>query len=816
MAEKVAVKPGAEELAASLLLYAVEMTGDPLAAEDLLAESTSRVFRWSEPDDLPASREPLFRAVTAQAHGPLNRLGRPPLPAVLRSTPDRFDEGIEAALAALAGRERAALFLVVVERLSYERAAAVLGTTVANTANLVWRARRALRARLVGSLPVTDITDSLDSPVPSTEQRISKVLRAGCARAGLFISGLIDGALSPRQREVLDPHMAACGVCSEERARFEQVTAAVRTHWVGLAARLTAAGLTRRALGTVSLGRKARARGPSARRMQLGAVAASLAGIVLLAVLFALLGRGSRDAVATVEGPAERSSGVIRAKGPVTVGFLDGTQARLEAGSSISAVRGSGTNRPKIRLLAGSAELAVSHGPSDLVVESAAGSCRSGMGNLSVRLAARSAQGRPLTIELGRARALAPGERLALVAEAHTSPLTLSGQVGKDLEVPPGGAGIVPVSDAPRPLAVPGRWVGLQASGSGEPSERAGAAFGCDRGSGQMALFGGMASEGTPGNGEMNDLWSYDPALGGWQEIAVSSDAAKWLQDQAPRRQAERPAPQLPGALVGDPKDRGVWLYSGRLGGNPLPDLWFLEIPGSWQKAADYVPAQEPRPAGGARGGRPPAGAAAVPPRPAPVGRSRAALAASAAAGGIILFGGDLDGRIQGDTWLFDVTASVWKPYPLARGPGPEPRTAAAMAADGGGKRIWLFGGRSQAGAPLGDLWCLDVSGPQGGVWQAVTPRGVGPGPRTGAVMACEEDSGSMVLFGGRPRLGGPLAETWVLRTEVSGPGRWSSLTGAGGPAPDDFGAPAMAWHPQCRILVLYARGSLWSLRLGK
>ena len=316
-------KPGSEELAGSLLLYAVEMTGDPVAAEDLLAGAASRVFRWSEPDDLPGAREALFKAVTVQAHGPLNRTGRAPLPAALRSSPDRFDEGIEAALAALPGRERSAVFLVLVERLTYERAAAVLGTTVANVSNLVWRARRALRARLVGALPATDITGALEAPVPSTEQRISKVLRAGCTQAGLFVSMLIDGELTPRQHEVLQPHLDSCGICSEERARFEQVNAALRAHWDGLAARLGATGLTRHALGTLSLGRNARARGPRGRQMQIGVIAASLIGVVALAVICAVLKHGSGDAVQALEGEAERSGSRVRATGAATVRFLD-------------------------------------------------------------------------------------------------------------------------------------------------------------------------------------------------------------------------------------------------------------------------------------------------------------------------------------------------------------------------------------------------------------------------------------------------------------------------------------------------------------
>ena len=804
------VKSGPEELAAGLLLYAVEITGDHGAAEDLLAEAAARVFRWGAPEDLPAGREALFKAVTAQAHGPLNRPGRTPLPAALRADPDRFDTGLEAALAALPGRERAALFLAAFEGLAYERVAAVLDTTVANTGHLIWRARRSLRERLVGQLPATAATSGLDVPVPSTEQRISKVLRAGCAQAGAFLSALADGALTGRQREILEPHLASCAVCAEEFARLGQVTAAIRSRWQGLAARLTAAGWTRRALMTLSLGRHARARGPRGRRMQLGAVWACLAGLVALAALWALLGRGSADAVAVVEGRASRAGGRIRAAGPATVRLLDGSEVRLEAGSCLAATRESGTSRPKLKLLAGTAEILVAPGAGDLVVESAAGTCRAGSGAFGARLAARNAQGRPLALEFDRARALGSGERLALVVESRTVPVALAGQFGPELVVPPGGAGLVPVSEAARPLAIPGSWVGLPAAGGGEPPARSGGALGCDRGSGLVGLFGGLAADSAPGQGELNDLWAYDPGLGSWQEMAVSSGAAKWLADSAAKRLLDRPAPQLPGALLADPRGRGLWLYAGRLGGSDLAEMWFLEVPGPWQRARDYS-------AAGDRGAKASGPVAPSAPRPGPAGRHRAAMAACARAGGIILFGGESGGRPQADTWLFDVAASAWKPFPM-RGAGPEARSAAALAADRGGRRVYLFGGRNAAGAVLGDTWCLELLSPQGGAWQRLGLRaGAAPEPRAGAVLACEESAGKLVLFGGRPRLGGPSAETWVFEPDAGGAsGRWVRLAAPGGPAADEFTAPAMAWHPQCGILVLFSRGGLWGLRLEK
>jgi hypothetical protein len=70
-----------------------------------------------------------------------------------------------------------------------------------------------------------------------------------------------------------------------------------------------------------------------------------------------------------------------------------------------------------------------------------------------------------------------------------------------------------------------------------------------------------------------------------------------------------------------------------------------------------------------------------------------------------------------------------------------------------------------------------------------------------------------MALYGGRPRLGGPRSDTWVLTAGPGDAADWTSLVTAETPAAAEFPAPALTWDPDCRALVLYSGGALWLLR---
>ena len=86
-------------------------------------------------------------------------------------------------------------------------------------------------------------------------------------------------------------------------------------------------------------------------------------------------------------------------------------------------------------------------------------------------------------------------------------------------------------------------------------------------------------------------------------------------------------------------------------------------------------------------------------PAASPSARVDAAMAYDAATGNLVLFGGDGDHGVGGDTWTWD--GSTWtKQAPAA---SPPAREGAAMAYDAATGNVVLFGG--EAPSVLGDTW---------------------------------------------------------------------------------------------------------------
>jgi RNA polymerase sigma factor (sigma-70 family) len=96
-------------------------------------------------------------------------------------------EDIQRALGQLAFNQRAALVMRELEGRSYAEIAVILGTSVSAVETLIFRARRALREQLEGSLT--------------------------CGEAERAISRDIDGRLSRREKSALRGHLRACTEC---------------------------------------------------------------------------------------------------------------------------------------------------------------------------------------------------------------------------------------------------------------------------------------------------------------------------------------------------------------------------------------------------------------------------------------------------------------------------------------------------------------------------------------------------------------------------------------------------------------------------
>ena len=137
-----------------------------------------------------------------------------------------------------------------------------------------------------------------------------------------------------------------------------------------------------------------------------------------------------------------------------------------------------------------------------------------------------------------------------------------------------------------------------------------------------------------------------------------------------------------------------------------------------------------------------------------PPARVDTAMAYDTVRGEVVMFGGNTgvtntNGITPdfGDTWLW--VNNAWRRVqPLA---SPAARSHHAMAYDGDTRRVYLFGGETTSGTPLGDLWAWD-----GVSWHHLPPNAAdqNPPPTTGAAMAYDAHRKRLVLVGGRRTMG--------------------------------------------------------------
>ena len=298
------------------------------------------------------------------------------------------------------------------------------------------------------------------------------------------------------------------------------------------------------------------------------------------------------------------------------------------------------------------------------------------------------------------------------------------------------------------------------------PSARLGHAMAFDAGRGRVVLFGGDSLRSRL----FNDTWEWNGE--NWTQMADIG-----------------PSPRRDLAIAYDAPRRRVVLFGGASGSGPAGDTW--EWDGEdWTQVEDSGPGP----------------------------RARHAMAYDGARNRVVLFGGESASEQLRDTWEWDGTE--WTQHEDI---GPSPRSGHAMAFDASNRRVALFGGRS-SGPGLGDTWEWDGAtwtqvsgfGPEGclaaamvsignhialfgglesaassspaprvfgGTWEWdgrhwTQRQDIGPGPRWGHAMACDNTRGRIVLFGGLPlapatdptapdRL---LADTWEHVESAAGP----------------------------------------------
>eukprot|EP00741_Cyanophora_paradoxa_P011450 tig00020556_g11061.t1 len=133
----------------------------------------------------------------------------------------------------------------------------------------------------------------------------------------------------------------------------------------------------------------------------------------------------------------------------------------------------------------------------------------------------------------------------------------------------------------------------------------------------------------------------------------------------------------------------------------------------------------------------------------------------------LLLFGGQdpLQTQVYNDMHIFDLEKLAWRRV-SAQGAIPDPRNSHGAAVLGG--KMVVFGGANDDG-PLDDVCVFDIAT---STWLRDAPAGKGPAPRE--MFACAPLSASRLLVhGGRLESGAPLADLFVLDLEAM---RWVPL----------------------------------------
>ncbi|MCI4317646.1 MAG: hypothetical protein L3J96_03835, partial [Thermoplasmata archaeon] len=147
-----------------------------------------------------------------------------------------------------------------------------------------------------------------------------------------------------------------------------------------------------------------------------------------------------------------------------------------------------------------------------------------------------------------------------------------------------------------------------------------------------------------------------------------------------------------------------------------------------------------------------------------PTARQQFGLAYDAADGYVVLFGGQASNGTVGDTWIF--LHGIWHQLNT---PDPPAREYQSMVYDAHDGYVLMFGGFVR-GNPVNETWKFLA-----GKWTQLTPTAA-PIARGAAAMAYDAKDGYVVLFGGTDGLFTDYGDTWTFQAGV-----WTKL--AKGPA---------------------------------
>jgi hypothetical protein len=245
---------------------------------------------------------------------------------------------------------------------------------------------------------------------------------------------------------------------------------------------------------------------------------------------------------------------------------------------------------------------------------------------------------------------------------------------------------------------------------------------------GGLLLHAGFKDEGASGTGVFNDTWLFNPATALWSDLTGD------VLNTPERRTISAMA-----ACAGS----SMMLFGGRRNASPvtLDDTWIWESDTlAWRQVINFI-------------------------GDVPEARSNHSLAC--VGDQVVMFSGCIYPAgpcvLSQGTWIFSMSQESWTRI-LPSGSGPEGRADAALAtAEPHG--VYLFGGLTNAGERLDDMWRWDMDGQ---IWTEVPRSDPWPAARVRNSMAYDPVSGLLLMSAGNQVEEGsvlwafdPRQETW-------------------------------------------------------
>ncbi len=150
-----------------------------------------------------------------------------------------------------------------------------------------------------------------------------------------------------------------------------------------------------------------------------------------------------------------------------------------------------------------------------------------------------------------------------------------------------------------------------------------------------------------------------------------------------------------------------------------------------------------------------------------PTGRYKHAMAFDSYNNIVVMFGGQDNTGILGDTWVYNYTTNTWTN--MNPGTSPSARVSHGMVYDSDARAVILFGG--DASGYNNETWIYNYTT---NTWTNMNP-GTSPSPRRAFGMAYDPDEKLTILFGGEPFNNELWAynissNTWINRTPANSP----------------------------------------------